>query len=91
MMGDHKPLPRNRLAPVVVQALLTLQPGQVSDVLQVENICTIVRLNKHVAAGKKKFEEVKGQLIQQLEKTKTNQIRANLDKKLKQKAKIEVL
>jgi len=91
MMGDHKPLPRNRLAPVVVQALLTLQPGQVSDVLQVENICIIVRLNKHVAAGKKKFEEVKGQLIQQLEKTKTNQIRANLDKKLKQKAKIEVL
>ena len=91
MMGDHKPLSRSKLAPMVVQALLNLQPGQVSDILQVENIYTIVRLNKHVPAGKKKFEEVKGQLIPQLEKGKTNQIRANLDRKLKQKAKIEVL
>ena len=91
MMGDHKPLARNQLAPSVLQALANLQPGQVSDVLQVENIYTIVRLNKYVPAGKKKFEEVKGQLIPQLEKSKTNQIRANLDKKLKQKAKIEVL
>jgi parvulin-like peptidyl-prolyl isomerase len=91
MMGDHKPLARAQLAPVVAQALSNLQLGQVTGILQVENIYTIVRLNKHVAAGKKKFEEVKGQLIQQLEKTKTNQIRANLDKKLKERAKIEVL
>jgi parvulin-like peptidyl-prolyl isomerase len=91
MMGDHKPLARSQLAPVVLQALLNLQPGQVTDVIQVDNICTIVRLNKHVLAGKRKFEEVKGQLMKQLEKTKTNQIRANLDKKLKQNAKIEVL
>jgi parvulin-like peptidyl-prolyl isomerase len=91
MMGDHKPLARSQLAPVVLKALLNLQPGQVTDVIQVDNICTIVRLNKHVLAGKRKFEEVKGQLMKQLEKTKTNQIRANLDKKLKQNAKIEVL
>lgn len=91
MMGDHKPLARSQLAPVVLQALVNLQSGQVTDVLQVDNICTIVRLNKHVLPGKKKFEEVKDQLIKQLEKTKTNQIRANLDKKLKQRAKIEVL
>lgn len=91
MMGDHKPLARGQLAPAVLEALLKLQPGQVTDVIQVDNISTIVRLNKHVVAGKRKFEEVKGQLIKQLEKTKTNQIRANLDKKLKQNAKIEVL
>ncbi len=91
MMGDHKPLARSQLAPLVLQALLNLQPGQITDVIQVENIFTIVRLNKHVLAGKKKFEEVKGQLTKQLEKTKTNRIRANLDKKLKEKAKIEVL
>jgi peptidyl-prolyl cis-trans isomerase SurA len=91
MMGDHKPLARKQLAPTVAEALSKMQPGQVTDILQVDNIFTIVRLNKHVPAGKKKFEEVKEQLIPQLEKTKTNQIRANLDKKLKQKAKIEVL
>jgi parvulin-like peptidyl-prolyl isomerase len=91
MMGDHKPLARKQLAPTVAEALSKMQPGQVTDILQVDNIFTIVRLNKHVPAGKKKFEEVTEQLIPQLEKTKTNQIRANLDKKLKQKAKIEVL
>jgi peptidyl-prolyl cis-trans isomerase SurA len=91
MMGDHKPLTRKQLAPAVAEALSKLQTGQVSDIIQVENIYTIVRLNRHILAGKKKFEEVKEQLIPQLEKTKTNQIRANLDKKLKQKAKIEVL
>jgi peptidyl-prolyl cis-trans isomerase SurA len=91
MMGDHKPLARKQLAPTVAEALSKMQPGQVTDILQVDNIFTIVRLNKYVPAGKKKFEEVKEQLIPQLEKTKTNQIRANLDKKLKQKAKIEVL
>ena len=91
MMGDHKFLTRKQLAPPAAQALANLQPGQVTDIIQVENIYTILRLNKHVPAGKKKFEEVKAQLIQQLEKTKMNQVRANLDKKLKQKAKIEVL
>lgn len=91
MMGDHKPLARAQLAPVVAQALSNLPLGQVTGILQVENIYTIVRLNKHILAGKKKFEEVKGQLIGQLAKTKTNQVRANLDKKLKEKAKIEVL
>ena len=91
MMGDHKPLARAQLAPVVLDALANLRTGQVTGILQVENIYTIVRLNKHVLAGKRKFEEVKGQLIEQLEKTKTNKIRANLDKKLKENAKIEVL
>jgi len=91
MMGDHKALDRAKIAPAVVDALLALQPGQITGILQVENVYTIVRLNQHILAGKKKFEDVKGELVKQLQKTKTNQIRANLDKKLKQKAKIEVL
>jgi parvulin-like peptidyl-prolyl isomerase len=91
MMGDHKTLDRAQIAPAVLQALLALQPGQITGIIQVENVYTIVRLNKHILAGKRKFEDEKEQLIKQLEKTKTNQVRANLDKKLKQKAKIEVL
>jgi peptidyl-prolyl cis-trans isomerase SurA len=91
MMGDHKAVERTKLAPAVVQALLALQPGQVTGILEVENVSTIVRLNQHILAGKTKFEDVKTQLLKQLEKAKTNQVRANLDKKLKQKAKIEVL
>ena len=91
MMGDHKKMNRDQIAPVVLDALLTLQPGQVTGVIQVENIYTIVRLNKHIPAGKKKFEDVKAELLEQLEKKKTNQVRSDLGKKLKQNAKIEVL
>jgi parvulin-like peptidyl-prolyl isomerase len=91
MMGDHKAINRAQIAPPVLQALLGLKPGQITGIIQVENIYTIVRLNQHTAAGKRKFEEVKEQLVKQLEKSKTNRVRANLDRKLKEKAKIEVL
>ena len=91
MMGDHKAMDRSQLAPAVLQAVSAMQPGQVSDLIQVDNACTIVRLNKHIPAGKLKFEEVKDKLRKQLEQTKVNQVRASLDKKLKQTAKIEVL
>jgi parvulin-like peptidyl-prolyl isomerase len=91
MMGDHRAVERAKLAPNVVRALLAMQPGQVSDIIQVETIYTIVRLNQHIPAGKKKFDDVRNELKKQLEKTKTNQVRANLDKKLREKAKVEVL
>ena len=91
MMGDHKAVERSKMAPQLVNALLALQPGQVSDIIQVEQIYTIVRLNQHIPAGKKKFEAVKDQLKKELEKRKTNQVRSALDKKLRQNAKIEIL
>ncbi len=91
MMGDHHSVERAKLAPSVLAALEKMQPGQVSGILQVDTIYTIVRLNNHTLAGKKKFEDVKQDLKKQLEKSKQNQIRASLDKKLREKAKVEVL
>lgn len=91
MMGDHHAVERAKLAPSVLGALEKMQPGQVSDILQVDSIYTIVRLNQHVPTGKRKFEDVKESLKKQLEKTKTNQVRATLNKKLREKAKVEVL
>ncbi|MBZ5547928.1 MAG: peptidylprolyl isomerase [Acidobacteriia bacterium] len=91
MMGDHKTMDRSQIAPAVAQALQNLQPGQITNLVQVENAFTIVRLNKHTPAGQFKFEEVKDKLRKQLEQKKTNQVRADLNKKLTQKAKIEVL
>jgi parvulin-like peptidyl-prolyl isomerase len=91
MMGDHKAVDRAKMAPQLVQALLALQPGQVSDIVQVEQIYTIVRLNKHIPAGKTKFEAVKDQLKTELEKRKMNQVRAAFGKQLRQRAKIEIL
>ena len=68
-----------------------MQPGQITDLIQIENAYTIVRLNKHIPAGKIKFQDVQAQLIKQLQAKKTNQVRAALDKKLRQNAKVEVL
>src|ERR1017187_3016903 len=90
MMGYHKPVDRAKLPPVVVQTLLAMQPGQVSDVIQVEQAYTIVRLVKHVPAGKAKFDEVKASLQKELQQKRTNDVRASFDKQLHQGAKVEV-
>lgn len=91
MMGDHKFVYREQMAAPMVEALLKMQPGQVTDILQVEQIYTIVRLNLHVLPGKAKFNKVQAQIKKEVEQSKTNQIRSALDKKLRQSAKIEVL
>jgi len=91
MMGEHKPIPRDKLAPQVLKALLAMKPGDVSDLIQVEQVYTIVRLKEHIPAGKVKFEDVKAQLQKQLQQDKTEQLRAALDKKLRQNATIEEL
>jgi parvulin-like peptidyl-prolyl isomerase len=91
MMGDHKAVERAKMAPQAVQSLLAMQPGQVTGILQVDQIYTIIRLNKHIPAGKMKFEDVKDTLKTELEKKRLNEVRAALNKKLRQNAKVEVL
>jgi len=89
MMGQHKPVPAKELPPQVLKTLAAMQPGQVSDVIQVDQAYTILRLTEHRPAGKEKFEEVKAKLAKDLEETKRNQLRSALDKKLRENAKIE--
>ncbi len=91
MMGDHRKVDRAKLPPDMVRALLAMQPGQITDLIQIENAYTIVRLNRHIPAGRIQFEDVQAQLIKQLQARKTNEVRAALDKKLRQNAKVEVL
>ena len=91
MMGQHKPIPVDQLAPQVVKALLALHPNDISDLIQVDQIYTIVRLQAHTPAGQTKFEEVRAKLQVELQQAKRNQIRAALDQKLKQNAKVEEL
>jgi len=91
MMGDHHAVPRNQLAPQVVQALLASKDGQITGLIQVDQAYTIVRLNKHILAGTYTFADVKDQLRKELKEKKTNQLRAALDKRLRQNAKIETL
>jgi len=90
-MGDHKAVGKDKLPPQVTQALLTMKPGQVSGLIQIEQAYTIVRLNAHIPAKKQSFEEVKGSLRAELQKNKYEQLRVSLDKRLRSGAKVEIL
>ncbi len=91
MMGQHKPLPVDQLAPQVVKVLLAMHPNDMSGLIQLEQAYTIVRLQVHTPAGQTKFEDVKAQLQKELHEAKRNQLRAALDQKLRQNAKIDEL
>ncbi|MFZ0954379.1 MAG: peptidyl-prolyl cis-trans isomerase [Candidatus Sulfotelmatobacter sp.] len=91
MMGDHRTVARDKLAPQVVQALLALKDGQITGVIRLDQAYTIVRLNRHILAGTYQFADVKDQIRKDLKDKKTNQLRAALDKRLRQNAKIETL
>lgn len=90
-MGDHKAVEKDKLPPQVVKALLVMKSGQVSEVIQIEQAYTIIRLNAHTPARKKSFEEVKSGLRTELQKSKYEQLRVALDKRLRAIAKVEVL
>jgi peptidyl-prolyl cis-trans isomerase SurA len=91
MMGDHKWVERSKVPPQMLEPALKMQPGQVSDLIQVDQNYVVFRMNRHVPAGKMKFEAVKDNLRKELEKRKTNEVRAALDKTLRQNAKVETL
>ncbi len=91
MMGDHKWVERSKMPPQMLAPALKMQPGQVSDLVQVDQNYVVFRMNRHIPAGKMKFEAVKDQLRKELEKRKTNEVRAALGKKLRKNAKIETL
>lgn len=90
-MGDHKAVECDKLPPEIAKAAQAMQPGQVSDLIQLGNFYTFFRLNAHTPAGKLAFEQVKDRLRQNLEKDKYERLRAALDKKLRQHAKVEEL
>jgi peptidyl-prolyl cis-trans isomerase SurA len=90
-MGDRKAVDREKLPPPVVEAAVKMKPGQVSDLIQLGPAYTLFRLNAHTPAGIAPFAEVKVKLMSDLQKKKTEELRASLDKKLRKTAKIEVL
>jgi peptidyl-prolyl cis-trans isomerase SurA len=89
-MGDHRVTGRDKLPPQIVKAFLTMQPGQVSGLIQIESAYTIVRLNVHNTAKKQSLKEVAPDLKVELQKAKYEKVRSGLAKQLRAKAKIEV-
>jgi parvulin-like peptidyl-prolyl isomerase len=91
MMGNHKTLPAAELPPPVRDAASQLQPGQVSELVQVDGAYTIVRLNAHTPARMQKFGEVDNALRAQMQFKKAEGLRHELDVRLRKKARIETL
>ena len=89
MMGDHRLMEATKLPPQLLAAVKKMQPGQVSDLIQVEQIFTVVRLNQHVPAGIQKFSDVRDSLLQNLQKQNVERLRTGLDSRLRRGAKIE--
>jgi parvulin-like peptidyl-prolyl isomerase len=90
-MGDHRSVSRDKLPPQFVKAALGMQSGQVSGVIQIENAFTIFRLNAHNPAEKQSLAEVKNDVRTELQKSRYEQLRSNLAKSLRAKAKIEIV
>jgi parvulin-like peptidyl-prolyl isomerase len=90
-MGDHKVVGADKLPPPVVKTLQSMQPGQITGLIQIETAFTIIRLNAHTPARKKPLAEVKSDLKTELQKSKYEKLRSNLAKQLRSKAKIEVV
>lgn len=91
MMGDRHAVDKSKLPPGVLKAAESMQPGQVSELIPLEDGYTIIRLNAHIPAGMQKFEAVKDAIRKQLNKQKTEQLRSGLDKRLRSQAKVEEL
>jgi len=90
-MGDHKAVERDQLPPDIVKAALIMKPGEVSDLIQLGKTFTLFRLNNHLPAGRRKFDEVKDQLRKDLQQEKEERLRMGLDAKLRKNAKVEEL
>ncbi|HTS37191.1 MAG TPA: peptidylprolyl isomerase [Candidatus Solibacter sp.] len=92
MMGDHQSVERAKLPPSVLQAVVNMKPGQVSDLVDIgNNGYTVVRLNGRTSAAQRKFEEVKESVRAFLKKQKAESLRSALDKRLRKNAKVEEL
>jgi len=90
-MGDRKQVEREKLPPPLVEAAIKMKPGEVSDLLQFGTNYTLFRLNGLTPAGKAEFSAVKAKIVTDLQKSRTEGLRAELHKRLRKNAKVEVL
>lgn len=90
-MGNRKPLDVGTLPPPLIKALAAMKAGDVSELIQLGDAYTIIRLDSRTPAGITPFSEIQSKLQSEMQKEKTQQIRSALNQKLRQNAKIETL
>ncbi|MBZ5573039.1 MAG: peptidylprolyl isomerase [Acidobacteriia bacterium] len=90
-MGDRRPQEAAALPPPIVEAARKMKPGDVSGLFQFGSNYTLFRLNAYTPGRKVSFQEAKGQVRIDLQKTKVSQLRSDLDQRLQKSAKVEIL
>jgi len=90
-MGNHKPAARAALPPEVLKILDRMKPGQVSNVCQFGPYYTIFRVEARKPAGKVPFQQARAKLQADMQKDRYDNLRRNLDKRLRANAKVEEL
>lgn len=90
-MGDRRPQDSTLYPPPVLKAVEAMKPGDVSDLIQMGNAYTIIRLEGRTPEGTTPFVEVKTKLQSDMQKEKTQQLRSALNQKLRKNATIETL
>jgi len=91
MMGDHKALPRGKMPAPIEKVAFNMKPGEVSDLIRMENSWCIVRVNAHNMPKAIPYDQIQAQLKRDLEAQRTEQLRSSLAAKLKKTATIEVM
>lgn len=90
-MGDHKTVEASQLPPEVVAALKNMKAGQISNLIQMGQNYSVVRMNAHSAAGVTPFEQVKTGLREEQQKVRYDELRRALAQRLRKNAKVEML
>lgn len=90
-MGDRRNVAAAALPPAIAQAARAMQPGQVSDLIQLGPNYTLFRLNTKTLPGTAPFAEVKAALISRLQTAKVNELRSALNRRLHTNAKIQAM
>jgi len=91
MMGDHGLVEEDKMPPPVAQIAFRMKPGEVSEVIRVENSFCIVRVNANEPARHLPFEEVQAQIRKNMQAQRVEQLRGELNRRLRKSAKVEEL
>jgi parvulin-like peptidyl-prolyl isomerase len=91
MMGDHKWLHRGRMPEAVEKFVFTMEKDQISGIIDTGDSFCIARVNGREAKHLMKYDEVKTEVKQEMERRKAGELRVALDKQLRANATIEEL
>jgi peptidyl-prolyl cis-trans isomerase SurA len=91
MMGDHKELQRGHMPGPVEKVIFSMKAGEISGIIDTGDSFCIARVNAHQPAHLVPLNEVKAQLKQDMEKDKVEDLRRDLEARLRKTIKVEEL